>query len=110
MAENDPRDLPVPELLAMADQVLSQRKGAKVFFKFTCEACGARQTFTTPNKWYTSGQCEECGHVTALTRGGMLVHLIRTGGPDGTTDGTGQDGTPGDGVGHGDTGQGEGGV
>jgi hypothetical protein len=41
-------------------------RGAKVFFKWTCGRCGARQTFETPNVFHVLGKCEECAHLTDL--------------------------------------------
>ena len=51
-------------------------KGAKVFQKFTCAGCKARQTMDVPNRFYTSGKCEECGHVTNLVKQGCGFMMI----------------------------------
>lgn len=64
-------DLPVNELLKRADEAIGN--GAVVFFKFTCEKCGARQTFDTPNTFFIGGRCEECGHVTIISEGGFMA-------------------------------------
>jgi len=45
-------------------------RGYIVFQKFTCGGCGARQNMDVPNSLYTSGHCEECGHVTNLQQDG----------------------------------------
>lgn len=63
-------DLPVRELLERADKAIES--GAIVFFKFTCEKCGARQTFEEPNTFFISGKCEECGHITEIHEGGFM--------------------------------------
>lgn len=52
------------------------QKGATFHQKFTCENCGSRQTMSTPNKMYTTGQCEECGHVTDITKWGCNFMLV----------------------------------
>lgn len=63
-----PGDLPKAEIVHMAEQAIrqSQLSGtpAQAFFKFTCEACGERCTFSDPNTIYDSGECCACGHVT----------------------------------------------
>lgn len=64
-------DLSVYELIQRADEAAND--GFVVFIKFTCENCGSRQTFDTPNAFFRSGQCEECGHITVIKKGGMLV-------------------------------------
>lgn len=43
------------------------------FFKFTCEHCGARCTFTEPNQLYESGECHECGQRTEVKVGGFTL-------------------------------------
>jgi len=64
-------DLPIPELLDRAQMWLES--GWTLFFKWTCEKCGSRQTFTKPNTLYEYGKCEECGHVTKIKKGGFMV-------------------------------------
>lgn len=64
------------DLLApLAHAMLIQwTKGLFTLQKFTCIACGARQTISVPNKLYLSGTCEECGADTDLQhRGGGYV-------------------------------------
>lgn len=61
-------DHPFEEVVASADDVIA--RGGKVFFKFTCQWCGARQTFDVPNTLYETGRCEECGAVTNLREQG----------------------------------------
>jgi len=70
--KDDPyHDLPIPELLRRAQEAI--KAGWNVYFKFTCEKCGSRQTFDKPNVFYKKGQCEECGHITEIEKGGFLV-------------------------------------
>lgn len=68
---NELIDVPVPEALQKARQLIEG--GAIVFFKFTCENCGTRQTFDKPNTFYREGSCEECGHITKIKTCGFLV-------------------------------------
>jgi uncharacterized Zn finger protein len=60
--------------MAVADRLIGM--GAQVFQKFTCEKCGSRQTIMTPNTFYATGQCEECGHITDIVKRGCnyMVH------------------------------------
>ena len=69
-----PEDFPFDEVVQRADELI--RGGAKVYFKFTCEGCGARQTFDVPNVAYKTGKCEECGHITDIERNGMNYVLV----------------------------------
>jgi DNA-directed RNA polymerase subunit RPC12/RpoP len=71
----DYHDLPWDDLLAQAQDTINS--GATVYQKFTCGSCGARQTIESPNKFYTEGQCEECGHITDLKQkgGGFMAHF-----------------------------------
>jgi hypothetical protein len=49
-------------------------RGATVFYKFTCEACGERCIFAEPNTLSEIGECAVCGHSTDLrTRGGNYL-------------------------------------
>ena len=72
-------DKPWNELIELANTAVKQ--GWTLFFKFTCEHCGERQTFDVPNVLYTKGKCEECGHITSLVGrgGGMLIIRTNTG-------------------------------
>jgi len=48
--------------------------------KWTCEKCGERVTGNTPNKLFTSGHHEDCGHITDLKAAGCnyLIHYELT--------------------------------
>jgi len=50
--------------------------GATVYFKFTCQKCGSRQTFDVPNTLFKEGTCEECGATTNLEKTGCNYVLI----------------------------------
>jgi hypothetical protein len=71
MSEDEYGDLPLPELIAKANDAIDA--GFTVYFKFTCDNCNERLTFFVPNTLYTSGTCEMCGHITAIKKGGFLV-------------------------------------
>ena len=51
--------------------------GATVYFRFTCEHCGSRQTFDTRNTLYETGKCEECGKITDLVKRGCGFMLLK---------------------------------
>jgi hypothetical protein len=65
---------PLDECAAKAERLVAA--GAQVYQKFTCSSCGSRQTIDTPNVFYTTGRCEECGHITNIKADGCnyLVH------------------------------------
>lgn len=72
-------DYPFYDVVKEADaHVVS---GATVMQKFTCEACGARQTIDVPNTFYKLGSCEECHHVTNLEECGCNYILFLGGAP-----------------------------
>lgn len=73
-----PSDLPLQQALAKAEEVISRHTAlgqkAEVYFKFTCQHCGSRQTFDKPNTIHTSGICEACGLLTdPITGYGMML-------------------------------------
>lgn len=79
-----PTDYPRDVICQMADQAIAKNGGpelARVYFKFTCEACGERCTFNEPNSLYEQGECCECGHMTTVTKAGFSLLLSTTGAP-----------------------------
>lgn len=50
-------------------------RGYTIHQQFLCSACGAKQTMDVPNTLYTSGKCEECGHVTNIEADGCNYML-----------------------------------
>ena len=56
--------------------------GHLVFQKFTCDNCRARQTISEPNKFFTTGECQECGHVTDIVKRGCNYLLIMCSTPE----------------------------
>lgn len=71
MVKEHPPDLSYEELEPMLMEILE--KGGVFWGKFDCAKCGARQTFDEPNRLFTHGKCEECGHVTILNKWGLLT-------------------------------------
>jgi len=67
-------DYPLQECAKAADRLV--KAGATVYQKFTCQNCKARQTIDEPNRFYMSASCQECGHVTDITKSGCnyMVH------------------------------------
>jgi hypothetical protein len=45
-------------------------KGHAVYQQFNCAKCGVKQTMELPNTFFTTGKCEECGHVTDIAKDG----------------------------------------
>lgn len=41
--------------------------------KWTCPACGARQTMEEEDKMFAKGQCEECGKVSKIEKCNYLA-------------------------------------
>ena len=68
-------DHPLMEVARAAEQEVLA--GHTVHQKFTCGGCGVRQTIEEPNRFYTQGRCEECGHVTDLQIAGCNYLVIR---------------------------------
>lgn len=67
-------DHPLEDVVKAAEAQAAN--GHSCFQKFTCEKCGSRQTMETPNVFYTSGSCEECGHVTDIKKKGCNFIMI----------------------------------
>ena len=63
------------ELLPLMTEILEG--GSTFWAKFTCGHCGARQTFVDKNCLFTSGECEECGGTTLLSKWGLTVLFER---------------------------------
>jgi hypothetical protein len=65
---------PFDGVVADADKYI--REGWSIYQQFNCAACGTKQTMETPNRLYTKGTCEECGHVTDIRRDGCNYMLV----------------------------------
>jgi hypothetical protein len=55
-----------------------QKPNATFFQKWTCAKCGDRVTGNTPDKLFTQGHHEDCGHITDITKTGCnyAVHFV----------------------------------
>jgi hypothetical protein len=67
-------DGPFDEVAAEVEEHV--RRGSTFFQKFTCAGCGQRLTMDVPNKLYTSGGCDKCGHVTDIQAQGCNYLLM----------------------------------
>jgi acetone carboxylase gamma subunit len=67
-------DFPLRDCYNTASKLVDE--GHTVYQKFTCGKCGERQTIDDPNAFYTSGKCEECGHVTDIEKAGCNYLLV----------------------------------
>ena len=45
-------------------------EGAECHQQFNCAKCGVKQTIEEANRFFQSGKCEECGHVTDIEHDG----------------------------------------
>jgi hypothetical protein len=75
---DDRLDYPIDEVAATALKWV--REGATIYQKFTCAGCGSRQAMDVPNRLFTSGSCEACGHVTDIEARGcnyLVVTKVR---------------------------------
>jgi hypothetical protein len=70
-------DKPWEEIIEKASRLLKAYPNMELHQKFTCAKCKSRQMMDTPNKFYTEGQCQECGFVTdlQLLGCGFLAHF-----------------------------------
>jgi hypothetical protein len=57
-------DYPLFDVAAAAQKKIDE--GFTVHQKFTCTKCRSRQTIAEPNKFFQTGQCEECGAITNI--------------------------------------------
>jgi hypothetical protein len=67
-------DFPFFDVAAKAQEMMNA--GHTIHQKFTCTGCGSRQTIGEANKFFTKGQCEECGAVTNIVVTGCNYVLI----------------------------------
>jgi hypothetical protein len=74
-----PNDYPISECLSAAQPLWEA--GAITYQKFTCTNCGSRQTISTPNRFFDSGSCEECHHITNILSTGCNYLLVHKKGP-----------------------------
>jgi hypothetical protein len=67
-------DHPLSEIIKSVNEVIA--KGGVTFQKFTCQGCGNRLTIEEPNKFYTSGTCDNCGTLTDIEKHGCNFVVI----------------------------------
>jgi hypothetical protein len=46
-------------------------EGGDCYQKYSCGQCGTRLGMDEPNKFYTHGTCDLCGHTTDIKKAGM---------------------------------------
>ena len=70
------QDRPRDEIMAMAERLLERSShNARVHFKYTCQHCHERCSFSEPNILYESGECHKCGKVTDIQEAGFMLVL-----------------------------------
>jgi hypothetical protein len=67
-------DLPIKEIEKMANAQID--RGFTIWQKWTCPACGSRQTMDTPDVLYLSGHCQECDTVSPITVCGFMMATV----------------------------------
>ena len=67
-------DHPFYEVATQAQEQMA--RGHTIHQKFTCGRCGSRQTMAEPDKFFTKGQCEACGHETNLVVTGCNYVMV----------------------------------
>lgn len=75
-----PTDYPRNKIITMASEAIEKADGrARVYFKFTCQHCGQRCTFSEPNKLYAKGECFVCSKETDIEKAGFLLVISSPG-------------------------------
>ena len=70
-------DYPIEECAAACKKIIA--RGGTVYQKWTCENCGDRVTGNEPDKLFTHGHHEDCGHVTDIRKKGCSYIAILPG-------------------------------
>jgi hypothetical protein len=68
---------PIAKCAKELDRLMREHPTAVFYQKWTCEKCGDRVTGETPNKLFTEGKHDDCGHTTDLRKRGCnyMVHF-----------------------------------
>jgi hypothetical protein len=66
-------DYPIAECEAACEFLF--KAGAVVRQKWTCKHCGSRRTQEVPNKFFTSGYCDECNRVTDIENCNYIIGI-----------------------------------
>lgn len=62
---------------AVALQAYEHLMAGRTFHqKFTCQQCKARQTMDESNRFFKTGKCEECGHITNIEQAGCNLLVV----------------------------------
>ena len=75
---NYPRDV----IMRMAGEAINNNGGpqhARVHFKFTCQNCGTRCTFSEPNQLFERGECCNCGFDNVVLEAGFSLEISALG-------------------------------
>jgi transcription elongation factor Elf1 len=67
-------DHPIMDCIKTAAPLIES--GATIHQKFTCAKCKSRQTVAEANLFFTTGKCEECGHITNIEAQGCNYLVI----------------------------------
>jgi len=59
-------DYPIEDCAERLSGMLGRGVQMRFYQKWTCAKCGERVTMSTPNKLFTAGRHEDCGHVTDI--------------------------------------------
>lgn len=65
---------PIKEAWAGAQAWMQE--GFEIHQQFLCAKCGIKQTMDEPNKFFTRGTCQECGHESNLLKDGCNYMAI----------------------------------
>jgi hypothetical protein len=71
----DYNNYPIEECVDAVEHLIRQGR-VKIFQKWTCASCRSRQTMETPNIFFTSGVCEQCGHETDIRKTGCNYMMV----------------------------------
>jgi hypothetical protein len=72
-------DFPIDECAETLARLMPTLPPGSAFFqKWTCAGCGERVTGCEPNRLFTGGKHEDCGHVTDLEATGCnyMLHIV----------------------------------
>lgn len=78
--EDEVSDHPFDDIIKSVTEQIAL--GNLCYQKFTCAKCKNRLTIEEPNKFYTNGSCDKCGHITDIKAQGcnfMLIAPLRGG-------------------------------
>ena len=72
------KNFPLEECAYGVARLKEQNPTATFFQKWTCEKCGDRVTGNEPDKLFTHGHHEECGHITDIRKTGCnwAAHFV----------------------------------